>query len=56
MLEYNTTAGETISVKRRERPEMLFGSDGNPQHFFTAVETHEGNSFSLVQPFRGALL
>jgi len=50
-LTYNTTAGTTVTVKRRERPEMLFDADGHPQYFFSAVETHEGNSFSLVQPF-----
>eukprot|EP00729_Bicosta_minor_P008220 gene8220-27493_t len=51
VLRYNTTGGDTIRVKRRERPEMLFGLDGHPQYFFSAVETEDGNSFSLVQPF-----
>ena len=50
-LTYNTTAGTSIKVKRRERPEMLFGASGHPQFFFSAVETEDGNSFSLVQPF-----
>lgn len=50
-LQYDRDDGHTVTLRRRERPELLFGAHG-PTHFFTAVETEEGDSFSLVQAFR----
>ena len=50
--QYRDEAGNVTKLKRRERPEMLFGTDGEPSYFFTAVENENGESFSLVQQFR----
>jgi len=47
--------GTTMSMKRRERPELIFNADGVPSILFTAVEPNPplGDfSFGMVQPLK----
>ena len=57
---YNTTVvyegGTVVTFSRRERPELVLDSEGNPTHLITGVTETGGRggqsdrSFTLVQP------
>ena len=58
---YNTTVvyegGTVVTFSRRERPELVLDSEGNPTHLITGVTEKTGgrggqsdHSFTLVQP------
>ena len=50
-----TWSDDTVSTFfRRERPEIMFDTDGNPLYFYSAVQefkndSHFGYSYSVVQ-------
>jgi len=54
-MNVNWDDGTNMTMKRRERPELIFNSDGVPSILFTGVEpnpTLGDFSFGMVQPLK----
>ena len=55
----NYTNGSSDVMTRRERPFVLFGSDGKPEVLYTAVsppgDTHNTNCYTIANPLKPVL-
>ena len=50
-LDVQWSNGSHTEMRRRERPEILFGRTGLPDVLFTAVQQQDGRSYSLGEAF-----
>ena len=45
--------GSVYKLQRRERPQLMFGADGEPRHLYNGVVPASGNPFTFAQALGG---